>query len=698
MLFSIKCERPQVIVLFVVIILSIVARQVNTNRVRCEKPEYILNGSYRLRRDRIMRVTCNPGFQLQGPKTIDCVGGKWDGERPVCAKKGCQKSLEQPENGQIQILNEVKVILYCSDNYNLAGNRYSYCNGSDWDRPIGNCRVRKNVIQHDCDFETDDICGWTFEPKEGLEWKRVMAANVFTTFKTGPRHDHTTLTANGGHYMLMESLSRQYNPITLTSPIYEREISLKTACCFQFYYFMYGAGVGELLVVIKPVSLTLNELILSRPDLIKFQKNGNQNNIWNENHFNIEELNEDFQIVFVAKSGRGQLSDIAVDDVRLLTGEDCKKLDKKHIDDMSEEEYDTTTYESLYDIQSCAGRCSDSFGNGLVRSSGHLKGLCNCDIDCEDNETCCPDFKIVCLSEIFAELYTNTVVEETTKENIQPFIYSTKVTQPTTTVATSTTSTTHKTTTSTTTQKTTPTTPTTVKTTPTPSPTTTKTVKTTTMIPRTTAMRTTATTPTTTRRIPPTTTIRTTVRTKPTTTTTTVSTTTTTPKTTTTTASVFTTKITTNPQKMSPTQKSIPASKPAQYIIDNSPKSEAAHRGSSLLLCMFIIIVIIILVGAVYSRFGDSAVAWYMIHFKKNSSGDEESSSIITNFKRPESNGEAKKTSVAKSRKKPKKTSYSNDMKNPLVDIDDEDEDDDVDVDVGGNKNITLRNNIFTEL
>lgn len=105
-----------------------------------------------------------------------------------------------------------------------------------------------------------------FEARQGLEWKRVMAANVFTTFKTGPRHDHTTLKANGGHYMLMESLQRSTMPVTLTSPVYDRELSLKTACCFRFYYFMYGSGVGDLFVVLKPLSVTLDEILISRKE------------------------------------------------------------------------------------------------------------------------------------------------------------------------------------------------------------------------------------------------------------------------------------------------------------------------------------------------------------------------------------------------------------------------------------------------
>lgn len=50
-------------------------------------------------------------------------------------------------------------------------------------------------------------------------------------------------------------------------------------------------------------------------------------------------------------------------------------------------------------MQSCAGRCFESSGSGIVQNpkSGHLLGLCNCDTDCEDSDTCCPDFRTVCL-------------------------------------------------------------------------------------------------------------------------------------------------------------------------------------------------------------------------------------------------------------------------------------------------------------
>lgn len=121
--------------------------------------------------------------------------------------------------------------------------------------------ARPGKVSHECDFEPDDICGWVTDIADGFKWKRTMASNVFHTFHTGPRHDHTTMQASGGHYMLMESFGTTSTPAALTSPIYERAISLKTACCFQFYYFMYGAGVGNLRVYIKPLTKMLSEVI-----------------------------------------------------------------------------------------------------------------------------------------------------------------------------------------------------------------------------------------------------------------------------------------------------------------------------------------------------------------------------------------------------------------------------------------------------
>uniref|UniRef100_A0A1A9WXT4 Sushi domain-containing protein n=1 Tax=Glossina brevipalpis TaxID=37001 RepID=A0A1A9WXT4_9MUSC len=675
--------------------LSIENGNASPPRVRCEKPDMIPNGSYRLRRNNmVMRITCNVGYQLQGYRLISCVRGKWSEEKPVCAKKGCKEVLKPPENGQIHVENDLKAILYCLDDYNLAGNRYTYCNGTHWDRPIGNCRAPKNVVQHSCDFETDDICGWVYEPRDGLEWKRVIAANVFTTFRTGPRHDHTTLTANGGHYMLMESLTRQNTPVILTSPIYEQSLSLKTSCCFQFYYFMYGAGVGSLFVILKPTSISLDEIINKRKNFIKFQKTGNQNNLWNEAHFSIEELTEDFQIVFVAKGGQGHLSDIAIDDVHLMTGDNCRALDRKADTVYSSEEYTSTTpYESIYDTQSCVGRCND-INNSTDPSMyllNHLMGLCDCNIGCD--ETCCPDFKIVCLNEIFMESTTMESDETKLAETIEPEtsvfwkstprpVISSTIKGPVNPKNTSTTPQTEQSmdfttpskpinmisTTITTTATTTP--RSTLKTTPTITTVTTsvRTPSTTTVVTTTASQSTTAkrklttfsTTRTSTIFTPKTSTTIATTRSTTTTqktTTTSRKPTATTPRTSTITRKTTTVRTTTIPliPTSSPatmkttanltnlinntTEKPSIKSKTMIFIVDHDDLSnpDVIRRGTDLLYCTLAIVLIVILCIIMYRRCSDRAVAWSMIRFSRNNSGDEETSSIIGSFNQPHS-------------------------------------------------------------
>lgn len=76
---------------------------------------------------------------------------------------------------------------------------------------------------------------------------------------------------------------------------------------------------------------------------VKFTKSGNQNNIWNEAHFSIEEMEDDFQIVFVADGAKNHLSDIAIDDVKIMTGSECKALDNHDDDADDSAEYEPTT-------------------------------------------------------------------------------------------------------------------------------------------------------------------------------------------------------------------------------------------------------------------------------------------------------------------------------------------------------------------
>ena len=125
----------------------------------------------------------------------------------------------------------------------------------------------------------------------------------------------------------------------------------------------------------------------------KFKKSGNQNSNWNEAHFTIEEQEEDFQIVFMATGGSHHLSDIAVDDVHLIVGEkECQALDEVQttvtISDLESTEH------TLFDTGSCEKRCSEETA---LNDMDLMTGRCNCHEECVEDESCCPDYRSICL-------------------------------------------------------------------------------------------------------------------------------------------------------------------------------------------------------------------------------------------------------------------------------------------------------------
>ncbi|XP_054744218.1 uncharacterized protein DDB_G0290587-like [Anastrepha obliqua] len=649
-------------------------------RIPCEDPGLLANGfSVTKRRNTLLQHYCNFGFKLIGDRRTQCNQGKWNGDRPVCAKSGCIIPSQNPENGRIQYIDQFHIGVYCSEGYDLIGNRYAYCNGSDWDRPQGGCRKRSSKVSHECDFESSDICGWVVDTSEGFKWRRAMAANVFTSFHTGPQHDHTTMKASGGHYMLMESFGATSTPSALTSPIYGRDMSLKTACCFQFYYFMYGAGVGNLNVYVKPVTKMLTEVIEDKENYVKFSKSGNQNNNWNEAHFSIDEMEDDFQIVFVADGAKNHLSDIAIDDVKIMSGTECKSLDNRdeEPDDSAEVEV-TTTEESLFDTLSCVSRCGQKTNISIIRDNYHLTGLCSCHDSCIADDDCCPDYIKVCLdapnddelSTSFAPIATTMKALEvsttppTTKKSTSTTpsitntsIATTKMTtrKPTTAKITTTT----VTTTTTTTRK-----PTTVRNTATVATTTTTTT-------RKPATSTTTTTTTTTRKPTLATTKHTTPkttstkRTTPTTTkittptTTSLPITTSTKRATTSTTGLPTTKTRSYPEPISEAtvravtdrktatgdtmevprkEKSQSQTNVTKHTWEWHPKPQDNQRGSMVLFFIFGLLLTAIVVATVYRQREPLKAIWLRKILKRdqNEGGAEDSNSIIANFQHEE--------------------------------------------------------------
>lgn len=100
-------------------------------------------------------------------------------------------------------------------------------------------------------------------------------------------------------------------------------------------------------------------------------------------NFLIFHLLSRMQIIIEAISGLTRLSDIAFDDISILTDQDC--TDSNEDDDRKEPE----DADEAYEVESCVNRC---FENATVQLYVNKTLSCSCSIDCSSSESCCPDF------------------------------------------------------------------------------------------------------------------------------------------------------------------------------------------------------------------------------------------------------------------------------------------------------------------
>ncbi|EDW54148.1 GM18140 [Drosophila sechellia] len=293
---------------------------VDRTNARCQESVQLEHGSTEIVNGSIV-FHCDQGYFLQGSKVFTCDRGIPRGKKPFCAKSGCQE-YEQIQNGFV--LNApMKAKIICSDGYGLVGNRIAYCDGEKRSTQLGSCAFRDQAWTASCDFESEDMCGWTAELSFLGTWKRVSTVADFHSEKTGPQKDHTFQKQSDGHYVRMETESDAFGTYHFLSPLYPKELSL-SATCFQFHYFMFGSGVGSLLVSVKPVSVTIGDIFKTN-QLVQFVMTGSQGARWLEYTIDIKQMDEDFQVIFTATDARSQYGDIAIDDVKLMTAEECAR-------------------------------------------------------------------------------------------------------------------------------------------------------------------------------------------------------------------------------------------------------------------------------------------------------------------------------------------------------------------------------------
>ncbi|XP_035690606.1 zonadhesin-like [Branchiostoma floridae] len=164
--------------------------------------------------------------------------------------------------------------------------------------PTGQCTTWS------CDFESRDLCGYTQDTTDNLDWNRH--AGDTPTPNTGPSVDHTLGT---GYYMYLETSTGSPGEVArLVSTPFPAS---STPYCLRFYYHMFGDSIDTLNVYIR------KQGILGTP---VWTLSGNQGNAWTLGHAQLDGSSV-FSVVFEAVRGNGFRGDIAIDDVTV--SDDC---------------------------------------------------------------------------------------------------------------------------------------------------------------------------------------------------------------------------------------------------------------------------------------------------------------------------------------------------------------------------------------
>ncbi|RZB40022.1 uncharacterized protein BDFB_009419 [Asbolus verrucosus] len=334
-------------------------------------------------RGKLARFVCNTGYTLAGDRFSVCVQGEWDSVSPKCVRATCMNA-KPPINGLIYpSLGGAVLNFYCKSHHQLRGPSITYCDGTRWDNPLPSCLPTNSTTPLSCDFERDDLCGWNHDLNHDFDWTRLNYATPSGSIGTGPAHDHTKGAGKDGYYMYVESSARNVNDVArLISPVYDRT-DLDT--CFEFYYHMYGVTTGDLRVYLKKVNQTWD----LDPKNAIFAKNGNQGNKWFRAFLELGTVDDDYQIIIEGVRGSSYVSDIAIDDVRIIPNCTREMVEQAEAPTTTEE---SASSEPPIGVESCENRCS-----ALANQSSEFLITCDCDEQCYEHSRCCPDYFDFCV-------------------------------------------------------------------------------------------------------------------------------------------------------------------------------------------------------------------------------------------------------------------------------------------------------------
>ncbi|KAJ8600066.1 hypothetical protein CTAYLR_001869 [Chrysophaeum taylorii] len=154
------------------------------------------------------------------------------------------------------------------------------------------------VASAGCDFETQDLCGWTSGGTGELGWHRAIEGTP--TERTGP------LESSRGYFMFVEASTPRFpniGPFVLESPPFDASIS--GAAYVTFEYHMYGSDMGILGLEFYNGSSWVPQ---------GFLKSGDQGDVWRDSGY-LRLPESATRVRFVGFTGEGFFGDMAVDNV-----------------------------------------------------------------------------------------------------------------------------------------------------------------------------------------------------------------------------------------------------------------------------------------------------------------------------------------------------------------------------------------------
>ncbi|XP_072014869.1 MAM and LDL-receptor class A domain-containing protein 1-like [Amphiura filiformis] len=162
------------------------------------------------------------------------------------------------------------------------------------------------TTQWDCDFEQNDICNYIQAKDDWFDWTRNAGGTGSTD--TGPSKDHT-LGTDQGYYIYTEASSPRYKGDDARIESANVPFSYPTMC-IDFWYHMYGDGIGTLNVYIK---------IAGQLGTPVWQRIGTRKDRWYRGQI-LHLPNDDFQVSYEGVVGDSYLGDIALDDLSIYYG------------------------------------------------------------------------------------------------------------------------------------------------------------------------------------------------------------------------------------------------------------------------------------------------------------------------------------------------------------------------------------------